>query len=127
MVGWKGDCHGGRGACTASGEPPIAVTLPAWDDAALEGVWELLRGTCLQAALPTWPVCTAYCHHCTDTTVLTPLYCSHRENWEAEIDIHEITSMPEQRPPLFRWRRVALLTACGVVASTALLRYSARR
>lgn len=35
--------------------------------------------------------------------------------------------MPEQRQPLLRWRRVALLAAGGVLVSTALLRYGVRR
>ena len=50
-----------------------------------------------------------------------------RHHWDQQIDIHEITSMPQERPPLIRWRRVALLAAGGVLVSTALLRYSARR
>lgn len=54
-----------------------------------------------------------------------PAIC--RQQWEQEIDIAEITRMPEQRQPILRWRRVALLAAGGVLVSTALLRYGARR
>lgn len=46
-----------------------------------------------------------------------------REHWDKEIDIAEITAMPaERQPPAWRWRRVALLAAGGVLVSTALLR-----
>lgn len=45
-----------------------------------------------------------------------------REHWDQEIDIAEITSMPAERQPFWRWRRIALLTAGGVLVSTALLR-----
>ncbi|KAI7842710.1 hypothetical protein COHA_003641 [Chlorella ohadii] len=50
-----------------------------------------------------------------------------RQQWDQEIDIAEITRMPEQRQPLLRWRRVALLAAGGMLVSTALLRYGVRR
>ncbi|PSC74860.1 traB domain-containing -like [Micractinium conductrix] len=50
-----------------------------------------------------------------------------RDHWEKDIDIAEITAMPAERLPLLRWRRVALLTAGGVLVSTALLRYTGRR
>ncbi|KAL4427745.1 hypothetical protein ABPG75_001834 [Micractinium tetrahymenae] len=46
-----------------------------------------------------------------------------REHWDKEIDVAEITAMPaERQPPAWRWRRVALLAAGGVLVSTALLR-----
>ena len=56
---------------------------------------------------------------------LPPAPCS--DHWEKDIDIAEITAMPAERLPLLRWRRVALLTAGGVLVSTALLRYTGRR
>jgi hypothetical protein len=50
--------------------------------------------------------------------------CLHRDHWELDIDIAEITSMPAQRDhAAWRWRRLALLAAGGVVVSTALMRY----
>ncbi|KAI3429519.1 hypothetical protein D9Q98_005608 [Chlorella vulgaris] len=45
-----------------------------------------------------------------------------RDHWEKEIDIHEITRMPPERQAMWRWRRVVLLTAGGVLVGTALLR-----
>lgn len=46
-----------------------------------------------------------------------------RDHWDKQINIAEITAMPaERQPPAWRWRRVALLTAGGVLVSTALLR-----
>lgn len=49
--------------------------------------------------------------------------CCRREYWDKDIDIAEITAMPaERQPPAWRWRRVALLAAGGVLVSTALLR-----
>ena len=58
---------------------------------------------------------------------LHPLLQHRRQQWDQEIDIAEITRMPEQRQPLLRWRRVALLAAGGMLVSTALLRYGVRR
>ncbi len=46
-----------------------------------------------------------------------------RDHWEKEICIAEITAMPaERQPQAWRWRRLALLTAGGVLVGSALLR-----
>ena len=52
-----------------------------------------------------------------------------RDNWEQEIDIAAISSMPvpPQQHSAWRWRRLALLATGGVLVSSALVRYSLRR
>ena len=87
---------------------------------ALDGA--LVPGTCqssVAAACCSWAP-PLHALHNTTTSFRCPPAC--REHWELPIDIAEITSMPDERRRSWRWRRIALLTAGGVMLSTALLR-----